>query len=396
MAGQGSIFTTSDTVTVMRSLRDFVDITDPQDTPCVSLLGLNNADRFKIRDMPNHKYAWLLDTIQTRTATLAEAMDTTETGMDVTAGQGIRFKPGDVWRSVETGELLWVDSRSTDTITVVRNWTGAMGGSQGTATVGITNATTLEFLFSARLEGDDSDAAHFTTPTEEYNYSQIFHHEIRVTGSEADATRRYGISDYYKYQFQKAMGGLGGSKDSKGRKGFLQIQLEQTFFYGRRVQRTETVAGGMGGMKQFVTSNVYDLAGALLEYDNLNTAIQDCWEAGGKPDYIVCNAFNKQLINSWYTPQVRTERTEQVGGVKINRIDTDFGELKIVMNRWCPTNEVYIFQSDYVGWVTHRDWREEKLAKDGDYSKTQLLGEFGFVCRNEDNHAVITDTATSA
>lgn len=395
MAGQGQIYTYSDTVTTIRTLADYVNILDPQDTPCVSYFGTNNAGRFRIKNGPNHKYAWLLDTLKVRTATLAEALDTTETVVSVAAGQGVRFKPGDVWESDETGELLYVSSRSTDDVTVIRNWAAAMGGSQGTATVGVTDATTLSYLYSAREEGDESDAAHWTTPSEEYNYSQIFHHEIKVSGSEQDATTRYGITDYYKYQFMKAMGGLGGGKGVKGRAGDLMIDLENTFFKGQRVLRADGTAGAMGGLKTFVTTNTYDLNASLLEYDTLVNAIQDCWSAGGKPNVIICNAFNKRLINSWFAPAIQTDRTERTGGNLISKVETDFGILDIMLNRHCPASEVDIVQKEDVGWITLRSWREEMLAKTGDYKRSQIIGEFGFVVMNESAHAVITDTATS-
>jgi hypothetical protein len=379
----------------MRSLIDHVNVTDPQDVPLQNYLGRANQKKFRIRDFPNHKYAWLLDHLKTRSATLAEAMDTTEQGMDVVTGQGIRFKSGDVWRSVETGELVWVDSRSTDTITVIRNWGAAMGGAQGTATVGMTTATALEYLFSARLEGDTSDPAHWTTPSEEYNYTQIMHHEIEVTGSEQDASTRYGVTDYYRYQFMKAMGGLGAGNGKKGSAGDLLIDLEKTWFHGQRIIRADGVAGAMGGFKEFVVTNAVDLNSAYLDEDILNDAIQSCWTQGGKPNLIVCNAFNKRLISSWYAGSVRTERTATIGGVVVSQIETEFGLLDLMLNRWCPTTEVDIVQSADCGWITARDWREEKLAKTGDSQKTQLIGEFGLVILNENCHAVITETRDS-
>ncbi len=113
------------------------------------------------------------------------------------------------------------------------------------------------------------------------------------------------------------------------------------------------------------------------------------------PQLIMCGAFNKRLISSWFAGGVRTERSEATGGVVINKLDTDFGTLEIMMNRRMPVDEVYIIQKEKVGWVTLRDWFVEPLAKDGDYRKDEIIGEFGFVVENESAHAVITDTATS-
>lgn len=338
------------------------------------------------------------DTLRTRTATLAEAMDTTETGMDVATGHGVRFKVGDVWRSDETGELIYVSAvtAGSDTVTtVVRNWAAAMGGSQGTATAGITNATTLTYLYNAREEGADSVSAPFVTPTAAYNYSQIFHWEVKVSGSEMNATTRYGITDTMKYQMMKALGGLGSGKGSKGRAGDLMIDLERTFFYGQRVQRAAGVPGAMGGANTYITTNTQDLNGSRLTRSVLEDEIQAAWSYGGKPDVIICNAFNKRLITSWYSDSIRTERSERTGGVVINQIETEFGNLDVMLNRWCPANEVYILQKDLLGHITLRDWTVERLGKVGDYERDQIVGEFGFVLTNEKAHARIYDTATS-
>lgn len=395
MAGQGQMYTFSDTVTLKRTIANFIHMIDPRDVPCVSYFGTSNQNKFKMVNWPNHKYAWLQDTLRTRTATLGEALDTTEQPVTVASGHGIRFKPGDVWRSDETGELMWVISISSDDVTMIRNWAAAQGGSQGTASVGVTDATGLTYQYSARLEGDDSDPSHWNTPTENYNFSQIFHDEIMVSGSEQNASSRYGITDTYRYQLQKKLGGAGSGGGKQGRAGDLMIDLENTFFRGYKVERSSTAAGAMGGARSLITTSVTDLNGARLDQETLETAIEGAWARGGMPDVIICNSFNKRLISSWFKDTVQTERTERTGGVVINKIETEFGNLDIMMNRRCPSNEIYILQREYVGWVTLRDWFVEPLAKAGDYRKDQIIGEFGFVVVNESAHALIIDTATS-
>jgi len=74
-----------------------------------------------------------------------------------------------------------------------------------------------------------------------------------------------------------------------------------------------------------VTTNTTDLNGATLTQDNLEDSIQAAWGYGGKPNVIICNAFNKRLISSWYAPFVTTERSERTGGVVINKLETEFG-----------------------------------------------------------------------
>lgn len=386
----GQISTLSDSVTTKRTIASVISMIDPQDTPCVSFFGLANQGRFRFESFPNPKYEWLEDTLRVRTTTLNDATfaaSTSATSMDVT--DSTIFKPGDVLKIND--EKVWVSdvNYATHELTVVRGWGSTTGATS-------TNGDTVSYLFSARLEGADSDGATYSFPTSPFNYSQIMQWEIEITGSEKEAVSRYGIPDTYKYQLMKALGGMGAGNGQKGRAGDLMIDLEKTFFEGEKIQRAAGVAGAMGGADTFITSHVYPLGGAAMSEDDLLTAVQDTWAAGGKPGVIVCNAFNKRLINSWYAGSVRTERSERTGGVLINQVDTDFGSLDIMLNRWCPADKVYVLQKEYIGWVTLRDWRNVPLAITGDAERHMLLGEFGFVVQNEEAHAIISGTATSA
>lgn len=398
MAGQGQMYSTSDSVTTKITIADYISIIDPRDAPLVTRWGLANQGKFSFVNFPNHKYEWLDDTYMPLSATLAEGMDTTETGMDVAVGHGVRFHVGDVWRSDETGELILVTAHDgTDTVTtVIRNWAAAQGGAQGTATGAITDATNLTFLFNARREGAESTASHWTVPANHYNYSQILHAEIRVSRSEQKATTRYGIPDQEQRQLQKWLGGLGGAKGKKGRAGELINQIEKTFFYGQRVQRSaSTVEGAMGGFKSFVTTNATDANSVRLTEKMVTDAIESCWENGGMPNLIICNSFNKRLFADWGRGAIQTQRTEHTIGNVVNSIETDFGTLDVLMNRWCPPDEVYIVQEDLLGWVELDGFFVEELAKTGDYTRKQIVGEYGFVLQHEKAHAYIYDLATS-
>jgi len=398
MAGQGTIYTTSDTTTTKLTIADYISIIDPRDAPLVTRWGLANQGKFSFENFPNHKYIWQEDTYNPLSATLGEAMDTTETAMDVATGHGVRFHVGDVWRSDETGELILVTAHDgTDTVTtVIRNWNAAQGGSQATAQSAITTATGLTFLYNARREGAESTATQWTVPTQPYNYSQILHAEIKVTRSEAKATTRYGIPDQEQRQIQRNLGGVGGGKGKKGRSGELINQIEKTFFYGQRVQRSSSsVEGAMGGFTTFVTTNVTNASGVRLREEMINDTIQTSWAAGGMPNLIICNAFNKRLISSWYQGSIQTDRTEGTGGSVINSIETEFGTMGVMLNRWCPSDKVYIVQEDLLGWVELDGFFVEELAKTGDYTRKQIVGEYGFVLQNEKAHGYIYGLATS-
>ncbi len=363
-------------------------------------LGDKNDKKFKIKDPGNHKVEWFEDTLRPRTATLGEALDTTETGIDLASGHGVRFHVGDVWLLEETDELILVTAHSgTDTITtVIRNWGAFQGGSQGTATASVTTATSMKYLFTARREGADSTNSVWTVPDLLHNFSQIQHHQITVTKSEM-AQPRYGMPDRYKRELMKAMGGAGGGRGQKGAAGFLQVDLENTFFYGQKVERTSsTVEGGMGGAKEFVTTNIENINGGRLELDMIEDLVQASWGVGGRPKLLVTNYFQNRLISSWFTGRVRTERSERTGGVLIDQIETRGATLDLLLCRQCPADEVWMIDPEHMGWITlpGRDWQISPLAINGDIAKRdEIVCEKSFVVRHESVHGYLYGLATS-
>lgn len=386
---QGMLTSLSDTATTAVTISNLVRNIDPMDVPCISYFGTNNQSRLRLVSFPNHKWYWIKDTLRTRTTTLGAAVSDTS-GTSITLTDASLVKEGDVFL-VDTEQFLVQSVNTTTNVVTV----GTRGTSTGTTAATHSNAATVTYLFSARLEGAQNDQSPFVVPTTEYNQSQILHGSISISRSEQRATTRYGVSDTYKYQLMKWLGGLGGGNGTQGRAGDLMIDLENTFFYGQRIARTTSQPGMMGGFAEYVTTNATDLNSVLLTQDTLEDSIQSAWSYGGKPNVIICNAFNKRLISSWYAPYVTTERSERTGGVVISKVETEFGLLDVMLNRRCPAATVYIAQRDDIGWVTLDNWQVERLGKTGDSTEDQIVGEFSFFVGSEKAHAIITETATS-
>jgi hypothetical protein len=378
----GMSYTYNDTVTLARTVSALIKIINPNDIPLQKLLGLNKHKTVQMQNWGNQKYAWLQDTLKVRTTTLAEDLDDSETPVDVT--DGTMFKVGDVWKV--GSEKMWVSAIATNTLTVVRGW-GA------TSPASHSNGATMTYLYSARLEGAVNNDSVYTVPTEIVNYTQIFHGSLSVSGSEMEA-KRYGITDQRKYRMMKLIGGLGSGDGNMGDAGDLLIDLERTFYEGEPIQRATGVAGATGGFESFVTTNVTDLNGDPLSPTNLFDSIESAW-GYGKPNLIITNSHGKSKINAFFKDTVRTERTDKTGGVTISKIETDFGVLDVLMTKLCPADRMLIMQKNLAGWGTLRDWREEPLAKVGDSTETQVVGEFGFILENERAHAVIKGMSTT-
>ena len=132
---------------------------------------------------------WLVDTYRNRTDAINDGTGISTTDEDITVDDASKFKPYDVIE-IDT-ELILVTAVDT-TLNVLGD---CVRGFAGSTKATHADDAVVTYKYSARLEGDDSDSQPYTVPTNPFNYSQIFHAEINVSGSEMDATSRYGIAD---------------------------------------------------------------------------------------------------------------------------------------------------------------------------------------------------------
>lgn len=381
---QGAIYQTFDADTLRESVRNAIDNISPRDTPVLQLLKTNND--FRLENIGNHKYEWLTDTLRSRTGTVNNSGVIASGATSFVVTDASKLKPGDVIAITTSGttEKMWIGAVNTTTNTlssVTRGW-------GDTAAAQHADSSTWTYLFSARLEGAVSDDSPYTNPSRLYNESQIMHFEIEVTGTEK-ISPRYGIADQLAYQLAKAIGGRG----SRG--GDMLIDLNNTFYHGERVTRVgKSTAGGMGGVKKFVTTNVTDASSAEVTYDMLMDMVQAQWSEGGLPSHLIMNATQKRKVGRLFDGFRQMSATDKRGGFMIDYVETDFGSLEIVLDRWCPSDEIYSVDPSTMGWITIRDWDVTPLGINGDYEEMQIIGEFGFVVINEEANAYIHSLAT--
>jgi len=375
----GTRTTYTDTTPQKRSIADMIGMIDWTEAPLLKLLGLNGESKFRLLNFPRTKVEWLEDTMAPRSGTVNEALDSSETGVDVATGQGDYLKAGDV--ILVDSELMYVSSVATDTATVVRGFAGTTAASHS-------DQAAWKLATVARLEGADFTTGYTTSVTNPYNYTQIFSEAVKVTGSEQN-DEKYGISDTMAYHISKLMG-------DGGKAGKLPILLQQAAYYGKRAAGSSTTARAMGGIEQYVTTNVTNLSSAALTRKSIEDLMQLCYLAGGAPNTLVCNAWLRRKITSFYEGSIFTDRSEERGGSKITTIVTDFGDIEVVFDRWCPTDRLYLIEPAKMGWVTYRPFDVVDRASVGDYMVKDVLGEYSFVLMNETAHGYIYGASTSS
>ena len=270
-------------------------------------------------------------------------------------------------------EHVWVSAVSTNTLTITRAFQGTA------ATHSSTDVITIVGM--ARLEGADSSTIGLTDRTSNSNYTQILHKEIKVTRTHQQFAQ-YGISDEMSYQGDKVVPEL--------------MRLLERHFYYNTVSHagSATTPRAMGGYQAFITDNKQD-ASTILQED-FEDAVEAAYTDGGLGPWLAfCAPANYQSIKNFYddSAYLRIDRTENTVGMVVTDIVTPFGNVHLVLDRWAKTTEIPIIDPRHAGFKTYYPFTQESLAKDGDYEKSEVVGEFTLCIRQDKAHAVLTNVS---
>ena len=362
-----------------RVITDYIALLDPSDAPFIEAIGGLDGAASKFRFTNQGTLVeWIEDTLAPLTGTfaLSATVNSVTNATTLTVADGNMVQPGHILLSGT--ELLWVSANSSGTLTVTR--------SLGDSTM-VTLATNASFSIvgMARLEGADSDPIGYTDLSTNSNYTQIFHKEIKQTGT-APYQDRWGMTDQMQYESAKSIPEM------------MRL-IERTLQYGKRSAGSTTTPRMMGGYQEFITTN--KASGANMSVSSLipgiiEDAVELIYNAGGAGDFLaIVNPATYQKIKNAYdsSSYVRYAPEQNRFGTLVDRIVTPFGDVSFVIDRWQLSNLIPILKLDNVGMLTLRPWQVEDLAKTGDAEKKQLVGEYTFCLKLEKSHALLTAVA---
>jgi len=158
--------------------------------------------------------------------------------------------------------------------------------------------------------------------------------------------------------------------------------MEWYFLNGTKTLEDTNTPRQMGGLVNLVnTNNVVTTGGALTE-DHFLDALQKMWEKGAQGAYFgFVNASQKRAINALakagnnvrYT--LENGSVDNVFGVSVSKIVTDFGEVSLVLDRYMDDNTILNLDLDEVQIAELRATFYEDLPKAGDYFKGHVINE---------------------
>lgn len=365
----GYVMSFDDTEGIQRDVSSLITMLSPYDVPLLQWMpGLSKS-------CTNTKHEWLEDELVPMETTTAEALDSSETGVDVATGTGKYFRADDILKVGD--EVLLVTSVSTDTLTVVRGHGSTSGASHD-------SGATIYKIGVAKPEGSDANEPISTVKTAGYNYSQIFMDTVKVTGTR-EAILQYGVSDEYAYQLSKVL---------KNR----AIAVEQAIIHGVRDEDATNHRRTMGGLLEFTSTNVVDAASASLTKATLDHLLHDIWRAGGSPRDLVMNIDQKAALYKIYEDRIRKAEGDRGLGGYIEYFENDLGRFNIILDRWVPRDKILVLDREKLGFgpLQGRNWSHTYMGQKGDYRHGMLLGEFTMEVRGEKSHGVIKNLAYTA
>jgi hypothetical protein len=348
---------------------------DPRDTPLISRIGLDGArNKFNVH-LNGYKIELLEDALDPLETTANNGATIGVADTSFTVADASVFQDGHV--ILMDTEYMVVKSANLQT-NEMQVYSRSYGGTNATHA----EDAVIQIVGMARLEGDDADFGPIGELSAPYNYTSIFQKAVQVSGT-LQVISQYGIEDEFLYQANKAVPHL------------LRL-VERAAFHGVRAAGTAAGPRSMGGLNTFIADNVVNAGGAIAKA-HVDAAMEEIFMDGGHPDMLlmnprVSNDLRALLDNSSF---VRVRQDEkQLGMRPIEKVITQYGELELVMDRWCPTHTAYVLDSKKVGFYTLRSFEVKELARAGDSLKGEVVGEFSLLIANEKAHGKITGITT--
>ena len=368
-------------------IRDVPDWTVKQrrtDTPFINKIGRASGP-----DRPMLKAEWGWGSPDPVADTIAEDLDTTETGVDVT--NAAYYQIGHILMC--GSELMRVTAIAGSTLTVVRAFNGDL-------TTGSTHTSgdAIYMVGIAMTENQDDPLSPITQGEVDYNYHSLMQMGFQFS-DRANLTPTYetiGRGNRFELELRKKM------KDT------APVLLERMCLFSTRNLGSTSAASSMGGLAQssYVTTRSSLSANPLTEYDLMEN-IQTVWNlVGGEMigKTIHTSMFTKRVINSWYNGSRRSNTSDSKMSLTWDSIDTDMGTFKIDVNYQFDSvtgekDNLYLLNYDDFKlrpYASSTGWQTGKRATDGPYSFGFLRGDWTLISTNPDSRLQLYNYSTTA
>lgn len=254
---------------------------------------------------------------------------------------------------------------------------------------------------NAVIEGDDVAADSATSTTRLTNVTQLSDKAARVT-SRARSVTTAGRSDELVYQME-----LKRAKE-------LRRDVETALLSNKaKVTGNDSTAPECAGIGAWIkTNDVFGSGGAspagtgadartdgtqrAFQEDHLKESLKLIFDAGGFPDTLMVGAFNRQVASSFSSGRTAVQKAEdETLHATFSVYESDFGNLKIVPNRFQRARDALVLQTDMWAFAVLQDFHSFDLAKTGHSDARVIAVEYTLEARNEAASGGVFDLTTS-
>lgn len=305
------------------------------------------------------------------------------------------------------GELFTADPTQTPFLSMIGGLTG------GRQTDNSEFPTAVLYDFPEAVQPEISEEASVTAPAASHIAREQEKNVVQIHQEVIDLT-------YAKMSNSGRMSGLNtaGQNPNPADEKAWQIQqklikiardVEYSFLNGKyQIATAANVANKTRGMFELCTSKAgtsINAASAALSKALLDQLYR---EMAGNGAYfgkmvLFCNAYQKQMITNLYAEQFKAnmQTTQNVGGMNITEIETDFFKMGVVWDRFVPPDSILIADMAHIAPVFQAVpgkgvLFQEDLAKNGASDRVQIYGQIGLAHGPAFLHGAITGLATSA
>jgi cell fate (sporulation/competence/biofilm development) regulator YmcA (YheA/YmcA/DUF963 family) len=241
----------------------------------------------------------------------------------------------------------------------------------------------------ALVEGADASPATLTPTTLLSNTTQIIGKAIQISDTN-DAVAMHGRGKESAYQVAKA------AKEVK-----RHLEYACTYSKQTKVTGSSSVARQFDGVQAQIDSTCLIHTGGTstaMSEANLISALEVLWTNGVDPKRLLVTGDDSMNVTNFAQASGRYRTIPNGGADKtlVNAVDlyvSPFGEVKVIASRFVAPGDSIVYNPEYWRLAVLRNWTRETLAKTGDSTKMQIVGEFGLMHKNPLASALIRRVA---
>lgn len=369
---------------------------DASKTPLYSLLAASQS----FKPAKTTKFSWVTDMF------LPDRVQPSENNADVSTESNYKLikvdnrpaiRPNDILMNDRTGETMFVKKWTSidKQIEVIRGFGGGIDAEIGNSAKGAANTiasilTTdvLIQLGNINALGSDTVMDRATTTTTLFNYCQIFKDKVMMDNTTIQHAMEFGVDEFERQREKTAISHL--------------QSIERALLFGRRGINKGTLereAYSMGGLFQFVTSNVETVGNSgTLSYKKFREFCSDvAFKHGSDEKFMFTGSLMANAFADWYGNNLTLNPTYAILGVHVPTFITSEGKrINIIVHemfKQIPSlNGTALFldgEDILLRPYRHTRLKENILAYSNDARADEFLTEIGLQVTQEKRHAIL-------